>query len=87
MFLALNPEFQHLNQKYFNTAVWRFKNGMKTFSDSLVDHLKTHNDIELKTNEECLSIDLDDKSNKVEIKTTKNNYDFDFVISGIYSKR
>lgn len=77
----------HLGKQFAGTSVWRFKNGMQTLSDTLVNHLKSFKDVQLNDNEECLKIDFNSKLNKMEVKTSKNNYDFDFVISSVYAKR
>jgi hypothetical protein len=76
-----------IRDKFKNLSVWRFKNGMQTLTDSLVDNLQKFNDVQLNSNEECIKIDFNkNNSNKVGITSTKNSYDFDYVISGIYSK-
>jgi protoporphyrinogen oxidase len=80
-------DLSSLKEKFAKTSVWRFKSGMQTFSDTLVKHLQKFDDIELKDNEKCLEIDMNNKSNRVGVKTSKNVYDFDYVISSVYSKR
>ena len=76
-----------MKEKFAGTSVWRLKSGMQTLAETLIKHLKKFDDVELKNNEECLKIDFNSKLNRVEVKTSKNIYDFDYVISSVYSKR
>lgn len=86
--ISKNPyeDLSALKEKFAGTSVWRFKSGMQTFSDTLVKYLQTFDDIELKDNEKCLEIDIKSESNHIEVKTSRNKYDFDYVISSVYSK-
>ena len=66
--------------------MWRFKSGIQTLVDTLVDNLKANEDvIKLNLNEPCERINFDG-DNKIQLKTNSREEEFDVVICSSLSK-
>ncbi len=66
--------------------MWRFKSGIQTLVDTLVDSLKANEDvIKLNLNEPCERINFDG-DNKIQLKTNSREEEFDVVICSSLSK-
>ena len=81
-------DLHELRERSKNLSVWRLKNGMQEMVESLVQKLKSEQNVRLHLNEPIESLNFDnEKSGKsIQIKSKSITEDVDLVISSIYSK-